>query len=124
MFRLEISKLARTKFPATAASLRCDTYPHYLTTAYLYNSLLLKDLAQLSDFADLEAENLIDGSSDDRMFRKLFYATSVCFDNSGLEWRLKRFARSKLNIIEDEERSHKMLSCAESAYTAYTADSS
>lgn len=76
---------------------------------------MLKDLAQLADYADLDLENLIDEPSDDKMFSKLFYATSVCFDNSGLEWRLKRFARLSLNIIEDEERNHKILSCSESS---------
>ena len=48
----------------------------------------------------------------DEMFQKLFYSTSVCFDSSGLEWKLKRYAREKLELVKDENTGSLVLSCS------------
>ena len=74
-------------------------------------TLLAQDLASVSYFPS-EAEEGIDGHRGDEMFQKLFYSTSVCFDSSGLEWKLKRYAREKLDLVKDEDTGSLVLSCS------------
>jgi len=72
---------------------------------------LAQDLASVSYFP-AGAEEGIDGHRGDEMFQKLFYSTSVCFDSSGLEWKLKRYAREKLDLVKDEDTGSLVLSCS------------
>ena len=67
----------------------------------------------MADFDDLdvESEERVDIYWGDLMFQKLFYSTSVCFDSSGLEWKLKRFARDHLSIIEIAQTGKFIVSC-------------
>ena len=57
-------------------------------------------------------EGIDGGSRGDEMFQKLFYSTSVCFDSSGLEWKLKRYAREKLELVKEENTGSLVLSCS------------
>merc|ERR1711971_800647 len=75
------------------------------------NCSLIKDLASVSYFPS-EAEEGIDSHRGDEMFKKLFYSTSVCFDSSGLEWKLKRYAREKLELVKNENTGSLNLSCS------------
>jgi len=77
---------------------------------------LIKDLAVVSDFedVDVDSEERVDIYWGDAMFKKLFYSTSVCYDSEGLEWKLKRFARDHLDIIEIAQTGKSIVSCTNS----------
>ena len=71
----------------------------------------LQELATLTDFDYLKPEADLDFPLEDLMFQKLFYSTAVCTDQSGLQFRLRRFARKVLVVETEEETGDKHVVC-------------
>eukprot|EP00091_Calanus_sinicus_P000937 TRINITY_DN10903_c0_g1_i1.p2 TRINITY_DN10903_c0_g1~~TRINITY_DN10903_c0_g1_i1.p2 ORF type:complete len:149 (+),score=45.84 TRINITY_DN10903_c0_g1_i1:862-1308(+) len=76
----------------------------------------IKELAVLSDFDHLEENERRDMEFGDLIFKKEFYSSGVCLGENGEEVRLKKFARSWLEITEtgDEGSENIEIACAES----------
>ena len=68
----------------------------------------------VSDFEHADLGGRDEGREADTaiMFKKLFYSTGVCFDSAGREWRLKRFARENLDLVESDDTGEISLACA------------
>ena len=72
---------------------------------------MLQELASLTDFDYLKPSADLDYTWADLMFQKLFYSTAVCTDQSGLQFRLRRFARKALVVEREEETGEKHVVC-------------
>ena len=72
---------------------------------------MLQELATLTDFDYLKPEADLDYTWADLMFQKLFYSTAVCTDQTGLQFRLRRFARKVLVVEAEEESGDKHVVC-------------
>ena len=79
--------------------------------AVLEENILLQELATLTDFDYLTPKADLDYTWEDLMFQKLFYSTAVCIDQSGLQFRLRRFARKALVVETEEETGDKHVVC-------------
>ena len=74
-------------------------------------NVFLQALATLTDFDYLKTSAYVDFTWEDVMFQKLFYSTAVCTDQSGLQFRLRRFARKVLAVETEEESGEKHVVC-------------
>ena len=72
---------------------------------------MLQELATLTDFDYLTPAADLDYTWEDVMFQKLFFSTAVCTDQSGLQFRLRRFARKVLVVETEEETGEKHVVC-------------
>ena len=73
---------------------------------------MLQELATLTDFDYLKPEADLDYTWEEfQKFQKLFYTTAVCNDQSGLQFRLRRFARKALVVETEEETGDKHVVC-------------
>ena len=77
---------------------------------------MLQELASLTDFDYLKPSADLDYTWADLMFQKLFYSTAVCTDQSGLQFRLRRFARKVLMVETEEETGDKHVVCRCDSY--------
>ena len=66
----------------------------------IFSFLAFQDLAILADFDHLEGERRREIEFGDLVFKKEFYSSSVCIMENGEEVRLKKFARSWLEVTE------------------------
>ena len=78
--------------------------------------LVFQELAVLSDFDHLEENEREKFELGDLIFKKEFYSSGMCVSATGEEVRLKKFARSWLEITEagDEESENFEIFCADS----------
>ena len=76
----------------------------------------LQELAVLADFDHLQDNEIQHEEFGDLVFKKEFYSRALCVGENEKEMRLKKFARSWLEITEtgDEDYENIEISCAES----------
>ena len=74
----------------------------------------LQELAVLADFDHLQDNEMQHEEFGDLVFKKEFYSRALCVGENEEEMRLKKFARSWLEITEtgDEDYEHMQISCA------------
>ena len=80
-----------------------------------YSSIVpLQELAVLADFDHLQDNEMQHEEFGDLVFKKEFYSRALCVGENEEEMRLKKFARSWLEITEtgDEDYEHIEISCA------------